>query len=234
MAKFFRNIFRKNVMTQEQKMRIDTPAAIESTPENDTTRAIYARKFVYEILPLLEQVSNQSRYGYHGLTHTEQVAMFGIDLAIAANTDVLPVLLACSLHDCARKHDKYDELHGPACEPIARKFLAEHYPNVPQPTVEKIVYAVKNHTTGRQAPDMISACLWDADRIRLGWEYGYRPQFMSTPRGHQLASLSPQDQKKYITDQEDFLVRHYIKTREKIEFEKACNMAQNATKFKVR
>lgn len=215
-------------------MNLDKTGTPEKTQNNETTRAIYTRKFVYEIMPLLETISNQSRFGYHGLTHTEQVAMFGIDLAIAADTDILAVLLACSLHDCARKHDKYDELHGPACEPIARKFLAEHYPNVPQPTVEKIVYAVKNHTTGRQAPDMISACLWDADRIRLGWEYGYRPQFMSTPRGHQLASLSPQDQKKYITDQEDFLVRHYIKTREKIEFEKARNMAQIATKFKER
>ena len=215
-------------------MNLDKTGTPEKTQNNETTRAIYTRKFVYEILPLLEQVSNQSRYGYHGLTHTEQVAMFGIDLAIAANTDILAVLLACALHDCARKNDKYDENHGPDCEPIARKFLAEHYPNVTKSTVEQIVSAVKNHTTGRNAPDMISACMWDADRIRLGWEYGYRPQFMSTPRGHKLAALKPDEQKQYVAELEDFLVNHHIKTREKIEFEKAQNQIHNKTDFKTR
>lgn len=207
---------------------------MQTDTTSETTRAIYARKFIYEIMPLLEQISTQSRYGYHGLTHTEQVAMFGIDLAIAANTDVLPVLLACSLHDCARKNDMYDENHGPDCEPIARKFLTEHYPNIPRPTVEKIVSAVVNHTVGRNAPDMVSACMWDADRIRLGWEYGYRPQFMSTPRGHKLAAMSPAEQTQYVAELENFLIKHHIKTRDKIEYEKAQNQKQKETQFKTR
>lgn len=204
------------------------------------SKAYYAQMFIQEIMPELAKITAQPRYGYHGLTHTEQVAMYGIDCAIAANQDPLPVILAAGLHDCARKNDAYCERHGPDCEPITRQFLKTQFPNLNPLTVEKIVYAVVNHTTGMNAPDMVSACLWDADRIRLSWEEVYRPEFFSTVCGQKIAGLSPSEQSEYIQRQDAFLLRHKIKTREEIEYERAqahvsfFNMLDIENKIKFR
>ena len=163
----------------------------------DAGREYYAKMFFEQILPQIAQVSNQDRYGYHGLTHTCQVAMFGLDIAYTINQDPLPVLLAAGLHDCARTNDEWCTEHGPRAVPIAHNFLHAHYPKISEENINKILYAVENHTTGRYAPDGVSACLWDGDRIRLSWECGYRPKFFNTVRGKQIASMSPIEQKKY-------------------------------------
>lgn len=102
--------------------------------------------------------------------------------------------------------------------------------------VESIVTAVRDHTIGRNASDLVSACLWDADRIRLSWEMGYAPEFFSTPYGKMLASLSKEKQDRYIGWQERFLIDNKIKTRAQIEYDKAMNAKQNAlgTVFKIK
>lgn len=190
-------------------------------------------KFFFEtILPQIQQVTNQSRYGYHGLSHTIQVAMFGIDIATSLGIDTLPVMLAAGLHDCARTHDEWCVNHGPNAVPVGKKFLAQHYPNMSQTDIEKILYAVKNHTVGRNATDAVSACLWDGDRIRLSWERGYNPDFFSTERGRQIASLSPEQQVQYMAEQYEFLIRHNILSRSQIEFDIAQDRIQNKTLYK--
>lgn len=194
----------------------------------------YTQMFFDTILPQITEITTQSRYGYHGLSHTIQVAMFGIDLAQHINQDALPVLLAAGLHDCARTNDSWCIMHGPNAVPVGRDFLAKNYPNLPTQTVKQILYAVENHTTGRNAPDGISACLWDGDRIRLSWEYGYNPVFFSTARGHQLASLTEPEQHAYICAQDDFLIKNKIKTAEQLEFERTQDAIQNHTKFNLR
>ena len=190
-------------------------------------------KFFFEtILSQIQQVTNQSRYGYHGLSHTIQVAMFGIDIATSLGTDTLPVMLAAGLHDCARTHDEWCTEHGEKAVPIGREFLAKNYPQISKSNVDAILYAVKNHTTGRIAPDNISACLWDSDRIRLSWERGYRAEFFNTERGHQIASLSPKDQVQYMAQQYEYLIRHNIRTRSQIEFDIAQDRIQDKTMYK--
>lgn len=196
-------------------------------------RIKYTKLFFDEILPKITQITNQSRYGYHGLSHTIQVALFALDIACHIDQDPLPVLLAAGLHDCARTNDVWCVNHGPDAVPIGRKFLAKYYPHLSQGTVEQILNAVKNHTTGRNTTDNVSACLWDGDRIRLSWERGYRPDFFSTERGMQIASLNRQKQQEYIAEQEEFLVQHNIRTRDQIEFDKLQDMIQNSTQYKM-
>lgn len=179
-------------------------------------KAYYSKILFNEVLPKIEKITNQPRYGYHGLNHTQQVALFGIDLALSVHQDPMPVILAAGLHDCARTNDGYCEQHGPNCEPIARKFLKDNYPNLLPSDVEKIVSAVKNHTIGRLPKDLISACLWDADRIRLSWELGYKPGFFSTPYGTILAKLPGDKQEEYKARQDKFLIKHGIRTLEQI------------------
>ena len=197
-------------------------------------RIKYTKMFFDNILPQIEQVTNQSRYGYHGLSHTIQVAMFALDIAQHINQDPLPAILAAALHDCARTNDAWCENHGPDAVPVGKKFLAQHYPDLPQTDVEKILYAVEKHTTGRNATDGVSACLWDGDRIRLSWERGYKADFFSTERGRQIASLTANEQRKYISAQEEFLIQNNIRTRAQIAFDKVQDQKQNHTQYKTR
>lgn len=193
----------------------------------------YAKIFFDEILPKIEQVTTQSRYGYHGLSHTIQVAMFALDIANSINQAPLPVLLAAALHDCARTNDAWCVNHGPNAVPVGKKFLAQNYPNISQTDVEKILYAIENHTVGRNATDAVSACLWDGDRIRLSWERGYKPDFFSTERGRQIASLTVNGQRKYISAQEEILTANNIRTRAQIAFDKYQDQKQNQTQYKI-
>ena len=197
-------------------------------------RLYYTQLFFNQILPQIENISLQSRFGYHGISHTIQVTMFGIDLAQHLGQDALPVMLAAGLHDCARTNDTWCTEHGPRAAIVAQDFLARFYPNLPQKTVQQILYAVHNHTTGRNAPDNISACLWDGDRIRLSWEHGYAPHFFSTERGREIAQMSPAQQREYIRHQDQFLIDNKIKTAQDLEFERQQDIIQNHTKFKIR
>lgn len=196
-------------------------------------RIKYTKLFFDDILPKIQQITNQSRYGYHGLSHTIQVALFALDIAQHTNQNPLHAILAAALHDCARTNDAWCTEHGPMAVPIGKKFLKKHYPNMSEYDISRILFAVKNHTTGRNATDGISACLWDADRIRLSWERGYRAVFFSTERGMQIASLNRQKRQEYIAEQEEFLAQHNIRTRDQIEFDKLQDMIQNSTQYKM-
>ncbi len=200
----------------------------------NSKRVYYTKMFFDQILPQITEITTQSRFGYHGLSHTIQVALFAIDLAQHINQDALPVMLAAGLHDCARTNDRWCTQHGPQAAIVGRDFLKRCYANLSQKTVEQILYAVHNHTTGRRAPNGISACLWDSDRIRLSWESGYAPEFFSTERGREIASLSPQGQHDYIAEQDKFLITNKIKTAEELKFERQQDIIQNHTNFKTR
>ncbi len=196
-------------------------------------KVYYANLLIKEILPKIKEVTNQPEYGYHGLSHSQQVGLFSIELALSVRQDPMPVLLAAALHDCARTDDEYCERHGPMCEPIARRFLKENYPNILPIDVERIVNAIKLHTVGMNAKDFISACLWDADRIRLSWALGYDSKFFSTPYGMKLGALSLSEQNKYIQRQEKFLIENNIKTKDQIEYDKEMSNIKDriGTKF---
>ena len=196
----------------------------------------YSKLLFSEILPKIERITKQPKYGYHGMGHTAQVGIMGLDFALSVRQDPLPVILAASLHDCASINDEHCEAHGPNCEPIARKFLADNYPNLLPVEIEEIVDAVKTHTVGRACTDLVSACLWDADRVRLSWELGYSPEPFSTPYGKVVAGLDETGRAKYIAGQEKFLVQNNIKTRAQIEYDKVMESRQTAldTAFKVK
>ena len=125
----------------------------------------------------------------HGLnTHTNAVVFRGIDIALSMQFDPTPVIFACAFHDMARTGDGWDTEHGKNAIPMANKIMEQFPSLLPLETKSAILYAIKNHTTGEKAPDYISACLWDADRVRLSWKYGFNPRFFNTDRGAHIAS----------------------------------------------
>jgi putative nucleotidyltransferase with HDIG domain len=194
------------------------PSVIKSAVR---AREYYTKLLTTDILPKIQDIGTQKKYGYHGIyTHTFQVVQFAIELAISVGTDPLPVILGAALHDIARTHDDDDFTHGPRGAAIARNFLTQNYNHLFPETIDKIVYAVQYHTQGTIAPDLISSCVWDADRIRLSWEMGYHEKYFNTAYGNYIASLPPQmsdkgrlSQEQYMKNQNKFLRRHNIKTR---------------------
>ncbi len=179
---------------------------VKTKMDDMQTQKLYWTKVAMKyVMPKIAKITKQEKFGYHGLVHTEQVVMFGIDYALAQKEKPLPIILACALHDCACQSDEYNITHGPACEPIARDFLKRHHFDITEEETEAIIYAVVNHTTGMHAPDGISACLWDADRTRLSWERGYDERYFTTERAKEVASFDYSAQKAYIKEQTDFL-----------------------------
>lgn len=164
-----------------------------------------------KVMPKIKEVTKQKDYGYHGLTHTEQVILFGIDYALSEKINPLPVILACALHDCAREHDNNDKGkglkgHAAQCEPIARDFLEKYDFGLSEQEKESIVQAITLHTDGKNTKEKIAACLWDADRTRLAWEQGYAmEENFSTKRGLKIAKLKPKKQKEYQEYQTNLL-----------------------------
>ena len=141
-----------------------------------------------ELQPLIAQEGTQRLKGMHGLnTHTTAVVFRGIDYALHMGADPLPVVFACAFHDMARTHDNFDTEHGKNAVPMAIKIMKQ-FPNLlDQDTRSSILFAVLNHTNGQTAPDYISACLWDADRTRMAWQYGFDEKFFNTNRGKYVA-----------------------------------------------
>lgn len=148
------------------------------------------------VLPKVRVLATQKKEGYHGLnTHTDAVVFRAIDYALELGQNPMPVIFAAACHDMARTHDFYDEKHGENAVPLAKKVMAKFSGKLTEEEKFAICYAIKNHTTGTQTNDYISACLWDADRTRLAWERGYHEKYFNTDYAKKIASG---DSQKYI------------------------------------
>lgn len=142
-----------------------------------------------EIKPLRLPIATQKETGVHGIeTHTNAVVFRGIDYAIHMGKDPMPVVFACAFHDMARENDGFDTEHGKKAVPMAIKIMRKFPDLISKDTQLSILSAIINHTTGEVASDYIAACLWDADRTRLSWKYGFDEKFFNTQRGAFVAS----------------------------------------------
>ena len=154
----------------------------------------YFTEYQNKIYSLIAQICTQKMDGMHGLnTHTASVVFRGIDYALSLNKNPWPVILACAFHDMARTNDCFDLEHGKNAIPMAKQIMQNL--NLDKEIQQSVNFAIANHTTGVIAPDYISACLWDADRTRLSWEYGYNQKYFNTSRAKKVASS---DSEKYI------------------------------------
>lgn len=156
---------------------------------NPETVKKYFNFYMQKILPLVKQYATQNPNGCHALDkHTSAVVFRGIDYALSLNENPLPVVFAGAFHDMARTHDGFDCEHGKNAVPYAKKIM-QLFSDILNPTQQSnIIYAIENHTTGTNAIDYVSKCLWDADRTRLSWIYGFESKFFNTERAKYVAS----------------------------------------------
>ena len=135
--------------------------------------------YINELKPLIEQNGTQKSEGIHGInTHTNAVVFRGIDYALSLSQDPKPVIFACAFHDMARVNDSADYEHGKNAVPMAMKIMKQ-FPNLfDNQTRDNIYLAIMTHTNDRPvvATNYIAACLWDADRTRMSWKYGFKPE----------------------------------------------------------
>lgn len=165
------------------------------------TEARYLFYKLYEtgIMPAGDAVAPLTLPGIHGREHLAQVGRFALDISLFHDVNPIPALLAAAMHDRARVHNEYDEEHGPAAVPLARLLLeSEPWRAWTTPREREEIYeAIRNHTVGRGAADPVSGALWDGDRIRLSWKWGYSPEYYSTKRGMELGQLPPPAQEEF-------------------------------------
>ena len=148
----------------------------------------YFNFYENELKPSMAGFVLQPLDGMHGLnTHTSAVVLRGIDYALHIGRDPMPVVFACAFHDISRINDNWDTEHGRNAIPNAIKIMKKFPDLFDKDTRLSIYSAIMNHTTGAAAPDYISACLWDADRTRLSWKYGFEEKFFNTQRGKYVA-----------------------------------------------
>jgi len=162
--------------------------------------------YINSVRPLVEEICTQQLDGYHGLkTHTDAVVFRGIDYSLSLNQEPVPVIFACAFHDMARTNDGFNLTHGADAVPMAQQIMVKFPKLLNKKEIKSIIYAITNHTNGISAPDYISACLWDADRTRLSWQYGFDAGFYNTERGKYVAS---ENYEKYIKFQQKCIADH--------------------------
>ena len=170
--------------------------------DKEYLKNIYMKYFNQMLMPRIEKISWQKKNNlqYHGLWHTEQVAMLSIDIALKENRNPLPILLAAALHDCARTTDGKDINHGINCKPIAEAFFKTYpdkdlvSPEQQRQVIEAIVF---HNSSSRPANNPILDCLQDADSMRLLWS-GHQRFTPNTRSGQDFAQLSSHEQIKYM------------------------------------
>lgn len=175
---------------------------ISDYQDKEKLKNIYIKYFNQIVMPKIEKISMQKKYNllYHGLWHTEQVAMLSIDIALSENQNPLPILLAAGLHDCARTTDKHDSRHAINCRPIAENFLQNYSDRtlISNEQQKQIVDAVIFHnSSSKPQNNLVLNCLQDADSMRLLWN-GRQKFIPNTYTGKLLANYSPREQIKYL------------------------------------
>lgn len=176
----------------------------------------YFEFYQNEVLPKIKTIREvtQKNYGYHGLlTHTEWVVIRWIFFALSMDKNVYPVIFACAWHDLARVNDRHDELHWPHAVPVVSKLMDMFDDSLGEDEKEKVKDAVKNHTIWVLAPDYISACLWDADRCRLAWEWTFRERYFNTEIWKYIAS---HDAREFIEFENECLWREKYTDKENV------------------
>jgi uncharacterized protein len=139
------------------------------------------------IRKLAESVFTLGVDSCHGVSHWKRVENNFLLLAKDVQADVTVGRLFAVLHDCCRRSDGRDREHGLRAAMLIRQWYGNQI-MLEQEQVDKLVYAVENHTFGDVSDDPTVAACWDADRLDLG-RVGIvpNPSRMCTVAGKELA-----------------------------------------------
>jgi HD superfamily phosphodiesterase len=139
-------------------------------------------------MPTAPRYATVGQEGYHSLEHLHFVGRIAAFIALDEDEDPFPALVAGALHDLRREDDGPGLDHAVASASVAERILSDQFaPYLNRESVPHVIRAIREHPRGRTASNYIEASLWDADRLRLAWERGYRAKFFNTRLGAELA-----------------------------------------------
>ena len=210
-------LLKKLTLPQMAKISVD----YANYKRQQNSKIIAARFLEEQIMPRLRLFTRQNPLGYHGLEHTELVALRAVDIALSlgreSQEELVPVMLAAAIHDCARTDDGFNTFHGKdaATMPEVQTFLADPIFKLTAAQQKQIKYAAYNHTTAQPYDgveyDYIAKSLCDSDRIRLSWERGHSSKFFFTAKGNELGAMNPYRVLDYLNDWDNLLQKNHIR-----------------------
>jgi hypothetical protein len=146
------------------------------------------------LLPAYAPLTVRAEDAFHGLRHSRETARAACFLALSEGISPLAPMLAACLHDAARADDEPGQRHARDGAWLAEMFLkapAGRALPLAETAKRAIVRAVAGHATTARTRRPVSACLQDADRLRLAWSDGVRRNLFSTKTGLGLALSGP-------------------------------------------
>jgi hypothetical protein len=97
--------------------------------------------------------------------------------------------LIALFHDIGRMGDEDDSIHGQEGKALVERHFGRElsYLLAPQDLLA-VKQGVANHTGGVRSSVKEIGAAWDADRLRLAWEFGLQAKYFSTATGLKFAS----------------------------------------------
>jgi radical SAM protein with 4Fe4S-binding SPASM domain len=137
-------------------------------------------------------------------------------------------MVAAALHDAAREGDGPEPSHAAAGADLARIFLDNLDDGLlflSQASARKVVRAIAGHNQPGRTRSRTGAALRDADRLRLAWAEGFKPEHFSTATGRLLAAGNQSMADNYVNIYENLGQTSEAPLEIKFELTEACNLA---------
>jgi uncharacterized protein len=105
--------------------------------------------------------------GIHGANHWARVLNHGKNIGQIRKADLLIIELFGFLHDSCRFNDGRDPEHGARAAEFAHGIHGDYFQlNAKQ--LDKLCFAMQNHSEGETSTDATIQTCWDSDRLDLG------------------------------------------------------------------
>jgi uncharacterized protein len=125
----------------------------------------------------------------HGPAHWKQVEENGLLLAEQTGADKTIIRLFAVFHDSRRQNEGIDNGHGSRGAELAIEMRGMYFDLLTDDSFETLLYACRNHTSTKKAPDDTIGTCWDADRLDLPRVFIQPdPRRMQTAYGRQLVT----------------------------------------------
>lgn len=105
--------------------------------------------------------------GIHGANHWARVLNHGKNIGQIRKADLLVIELFGFLHDSCRLNDGRDPQHGARAAEFAHGIHGDYF-QLDDKQLDKLCFAMQNHSEGETSTDATIQTCWDSDRLDLG------------------------------------------------------------------
>lgn len=105
--------------------------------------------------------------GIHGANHWARVLNHGKNIGQIRKADLLVIELFGFLHDSCRLNDGRDPEHGARAAEFAHGIHGDYF-QLDDKQLDKLCFAMQNHSGGETSTDATIQTCWDSDRLDLG------------------------------------------------------------------